>query len=386
MEAVFFEYIDTQEGLDALCEKLAKQTEIALDSEADNLHHYKTQLCLLQLRFDEQIYLLDMLADIEYAGFWDTLKSIHLIMHGADFDLRLFEEFADYQASSIFDSMLASQLLGMKRIGLAALLEAFFEVKLPKDSQKSDWSQRPLTDKMLKYAANDVLYLHRLRDLLMEQIRELGRESWLEQRCEGQIETAKSGFPERDENSWRIARSDKLDGRGQAAVYELWHWRQELADKLDRPPFKVLGNEYLIKLAASVSDGNWKDVFGAFPMGIQRRKRQGILDAVHRGETRDVETLPKRARRTESKKPLNQRELDRQENIKNFRDKVAAQLGIDPTLIATRSVVARLARDPENVEGLQAWQQSLLEPKLSGNVDLKEELESADEVQTESVD
>ena len=99
-----------------------------------------------------------------------------------------------------------------------------------------------------------------------------------------------------------------------------------------------------------------------------------------------METLPKRARRTESKKPLNQRELDRQENIKNFRDKVAAQLGIDPTLIATRSVVARLARDPENVEGLQAWQQSLLEPKLSGNVDLKEELESADEIQAESVD
>ena len=62
-------------------------------------------------------------------------------MHGSDFDLRLFEEFADFQASSIFDSMLASQLLGMKRIGLAALLEEFFEVKLPKDSQKSDWSQ-----------------------------------------------------------------------------------------------------------------------------------------------------------------------------------------------------------------------------------------------------
>lgn len=365
MEDVPFEYIDTQEGLDALCEALAKQTEIALDSEADNLHHYKTQLCLLQLRFDERIYLLDMLADIEYAGFWEALKGMHLLMHGSDFDLRLFEEFANFRVSSIFDSMLASQLLGMKRIGLAALLEDFFEVKLPKDSQKSDWSQRPLTPKMLKYAANDVLYLHRLRDLLMEQIRELGRESWLEQRCEGQIEAAKSGFPESHENSWRIARSDKLDSRGQAAVYELWHWRADLAERLDRPPFKVLGNDYMIKLAEAVSEGNWEFVFESLPMGIQRRKRQGLVDAIKRGAARDVNTVPKRLRRTESKKPLKQFELDRQESIKNFRNQVAEQLGIDPTLIATRSHVAQLARDPRNLEGLQCWQQALLEPKLA---------------------
>lgn len=365
MEDVPFEYIDSQADLDALSETLRVKDEIALDSEADNLHHYKTQLCLLQLRFDERIYLVDMLAEIEYEGFWDALKGVHLIMHGSDFDLRLFEEFAYFRASSIFDSMLASQLLGIKRIGLAALLEEFFQVKLPKDSQKSDWSQRPLTEKMLKYAANDVLYLHRLRDLLMERIVELGREDWLTQRCEGQIETAKTGFPNGNENSWRIARSDKLDGRGQAALYELWHWREDLAERLDRPPFKVLGNDYMMKLSEAVSDGNWQYVFESLPMGIQRRKRQGIVDAIKRGEARDIKTLPARPRRTESKKPLNQVELERQESIKGYRNQVADELGIDPTLIATRSHVAQLARDPRDLEGLQAWQRELLEPKLA---------------------
>ena len=161
----------------------------------------------------------------------------------------------------------------------------------------------------------------------------------------------------------------------------MWHWRQDLAEKLDRPPFKVLGNDYMIKLSIAISEGNWKSVFASLPMGIQRRKRQGILDAIDRGETRDVETIPRRARRTDSKKPLNQSELDRQENIKVFRDRVAGQLGIDPTLIATRSHVAQLARDSENVEGLQPWQQDLLEPKLNGDVDSKEEPESEDEEQ-----
>lgn len=364
MEDVSFDYIDTQSDLDALIDALGAQTEIALDSEADNLHHYNTQLCLLQLRFDERIYLVDMLAEIDYAGFWKALERLHLIMHGSDFDLRLFEEFAQFEASSIFDSMLASQLLGIKRIGLAALLEEFFQVKLPKDSQKSDWSQRPLTEKMLKYAANDVLYLHRLRDLLMERIVELSREDWLVQRCEGQIETAKTGFPGGNENAWRIARSDKLDGRGQAALYELWHWREELAERLDRPPFKVLGNDYMMKLAEAVSDGNWQFVFESLPMGIQRRKRQGIVDAIQRGAARDIQSLPARPRRGDSRKPLNQVELERQESIKEFRNKVAEKLGIDPTLIATRSVVSQLARDVSEVGGLQAWQRELLAPKL----------------------
>jgi ribonuclease D len=364
MEEESFEYVDTQEGLDALCDSLESQSEIALDSEADNLHHFDTKLCLLQMRFEDRTYLLDMLVDIDYSRFWETLKVLHLIMHGSDFDLRLFREFANFQASSIFDSMLASQHLGIKRFGLAALLEEYFQVKLPKDSQKSDWSQRPLTDKMLRYAANDVRYLHQLRDLLLKRMRELGRESWLHQRCEYQIETALSGFPVGDEHSWRIARSDKLDSRGKVALYELWHWREELAERLDRPPFKVLGNEYMIKLAEAVSEGNWQFVFESLPMGIQRRKRQGLVDALKRGTSRDADSLPARPSRNDFRKPLNQVELDRQEKIKQYRNEVAGELGIDPTLIATRSHVAALARDSEAREGLLDWQIELLEPVL----------------------
>ena len=364
MEDELFEYVDAQEELNALCDSLEAQHEIALDSEADNLHHYETKLCLLQMRFEDRTYLLDMLVDVDYSRFWETLKRLHLIMHGSDFDLRLFREFSDFRATSIFDSMLASQLLGINRFGLAALLEEHFNVKLPKDSQKSDWSQRPLTDKMLRYAANDVRYLHQLRDLLMEQIRELGRELWLHQRCEYQIETALSGFPDVDEHSWRIARSDKLDPRGKVALFELWHWREELAERLDRPPFKVLGNDYMIKLAESVSEGNWQFVFESLPMGIQRRKRQGLVDALKRGMSRDVDSLPARPARSDSRKPLKQVELDRQEKIKKHRDVIAEELGIDPTLIATRSHVASLARDSEAKDGLLGWQKELLEPIL----------------------
>ncbi len=368
MEEISYEFIDTQEGVDKLCLLLAKEDELALDSEADNLHHYDTRLCLVQLRFDKKTYLLDVLADLNLDEFWKTLGQKHLIMHGSDFDLRLFRDFSNFKAASLFDSMLASQLLGIKRIGLAALLEEFFDIKLPKDSQKSDWSQRPLTEKMLRYAANDVQYLFQLRDSLLGKIKELGREDWLRQRCEYQIQTALSGFPDNDKHSWRIGKSDKLDARGQAALYELWHWRESLASRLDRPPFKVLGNDFLISLSEATSEGNWEYVFESLPIGIRRRKRQGLVDALKRGETRDLGTVPRRPQRVDTKGPLSQAELDRQESIKLYRNKRADELSIDPTLIATRSIVAQLARDPKNLDGLLEWQKELLMPCLNGNL------------------
>lgn len=364
MEDVQFTYIDTQEGVDGLSQHMEGHPEIALDSEADNLHHYETKLCLLQLRFDETTYLLDVLADVDLSRFWQILKDKHLIMHGSDFDLRLFNEFANIEVSDLFDSMLASQLLGIKRIGLASLLEDHFELKLPKDSQKSDWSLRPLTPKMLTYAANDVQYLFPLRDLLMKRIRELGREDWLAQRCALQIKTARTGFPRRDEHSWRIGKSDKLCLKAQAGLHELWHWREQLSARLDRPPFKIIGNDYLLKLAQGIADGNALEVLGKMAPGIQRRRKQGLVEAIERGQQKDPATLPKRPPRVSRREPLSQEELDRQDSIKEFRDKVAKELGIDSTLLATRSHVANIARDSKNLEELLPWQQEALKPIL----------------------
>ncbi|MCH6256034.1 HRDC domain-containing protein [Puniceicoccaceae bacterium K14] len=366
MEEVHFTYIDTQSGVDDLCRHMKDHPEIALDSEADNLHHYETKLCLLQLRFDDTTYLLDVLADVQLDEFWKVLVDKHLIMHGSDFDLRLFQEFAGVKVDDLFDSMLASQLLGIKRIGLASLLEDNFQLKLPKDSQKSDWSIRPLTPKMLTYAANDVQYLFPLRDLLMKQICELGREEWLVQRCQQQICTAQSGFPERDEHSWRISRSDKLSAKAQCGLYELWHWREQLAMKLDRPPFKIIGNEYLITLAQAIADGKASEVLNGMAAGIQRRRKQGLTEAIERGSKKDPKTLPKRPSRGTRREPLSQEELDRQDSIKAFRDKIATELGIDSTLLATRSHVANIARDSKNLGELLPWQQDLLKPALNG--------------------
>jgi len=115
-------------------------------------------------------------------------------MHGSDFDLRLLHDLCRFQPRSLFDTMLAAQLLGRARIGLASLLDDHFGVKLDKDGQKANWSKRPITPKLLNYAALDVWHLPALRDILTRELVKLNRLEWLDQQCRAQIRAGFEGF------------------------------------------------------------------------------------------------------------------------------------------------------------------------------------------------
>src|SRR5256714_5210750 len=91
-------------------------------------------------------------------------KNVEVVFHDADYDLRLLHQDYGWHVTNIFDTRIASQLLGIKSFGLAALLEQFFDVKLDKKHQRADWSMRPLTPDMLEYAAQDTRYLLQLKD------------------------------------------------------------------------------------------------------------------------------------------------------------------------------------------------------------------------------
>ena len=137
--------------------------DVALDTEADSFHHYFEKACLLQLAWDGTAYLVDPLAPLDVPALLERLAPRRLLMHGADYDLRLLFRGYGFRATSLFDTMLAAQLLGEKEIGLAALLSARAGVTLDKTHQRSDWSARPLAPPMVAYAASDVLHLAHAR-------------------------------------------------------------------------------------------------------------------------------------------------------------------------------------------------------------------------------
>ena len=364
-----YSLIEQPAQLAPLLTALDRASEVALDTEADNLFHYRTRVCLLQFYVAGEAFLVDVLAPVDLAPLWSSLATKHLIMHGSDFDLRLLYDLCRFTASSLFDTVLAAQLLNRPRVGLASLLEQHFGVILDKDSQKANWSQRPLSKGLLDYAVLDVLHLPALRDILRAELSALGRLEWLEQQCQRQILVGAEGFAPPDENDWRIGRSERLRGRGLTVLHAAWHWRESTAGRLDVPPFKVCSTDVLLKLAEAADHGAVEaEILASIHLGKRHeRLASSLAEAVRAGLARDPQTLPRRRGRGDFT-PFTVEELARQDALKADRDRIAAKLPLDPTLIANRAQLAQLARTPGRIdEILLPWQAGLLrrEPALS---------------------
>ncbi|MDP3069741.1 MAG: HRDC domain-containing protein [Opitutaceae bacterium] len=362
--------LDQPDSLGPLLDALEQVDEVALDTEADNMFHYKTRVCLLQFLVAGDVFLVDVLAPgLKLDPLWRVLAKKHLIMHGSDFDVRLLHDLCEFTPHSLFDTMLAGQLLGVERIGLASLLEQHFAVAVDKSGQKANWSQRPITPKLLNYAALDVWHLPALRDILRRELKKLGRLDWLDQQCRAQIAAGKEGFAPPTEHDWRIGRSDRLRGPGLAVLHAIWHWREAQAQRLDTPPFKVCGNALLLKIAEAAEAGDSAStILGQVHLGRRHdRIFPSLAKALHEGLERDPATLPRRPGRDANHLSLSQAEVEFQERIRADRDRVAKKLKIEATLIANRAQLARLARDPAGIgQILLPWQADLLrkEPAL----------------------
>lgn len=365
-----YQLIDQPAQLAPLLAALDRVDEVALDTEADNMFHYETRVCLLQFLVGGEIFLVDVLASgMQLDAIWSRLAKKHLVIHGSDFDLRLLHDLCGFRASSLFDTMLAAQLLGRQRIGLAALLEEHFSVELDKAGQKANWSKRPITTKLLNYASLDVWYLPALRDILTRQLARLDRLEWLDQQCRAQIDAGVTGFAPADENDWRIGKSERLRGRGLGVLHAVWHWRESQAQRLDVPPFKVCSNDLLLKLAfaGDESGATEKSVLGSVHLGKRHdRIFPSLSAAVRAGLERDPKDLPRRPGRDARFTPLSQAEVELLDRIKEDRDRIATKLELDPTLIANRAQLAQIARTPANLnEILLPWQAELLREQPS---------------------
>jgi len=366
--------IDQPGQLAPLLDALSRVSELALDTEADNMYHYKTRVCLLQFLVGKEVFMVDAQAPLlKLDALWEALADKHLIMHGSDFDLRLLHDLCGFSPKSIFDTMLAAQLLNRPRVGLASLLEDHFQVKLSKDSQKANWSKRPLTQKMLDYAALDVWHLPALRDILTRDLERRGRLPWLKQQCAAQIKAGLSGFAPRDENAWRIGKSEKLKERGLSVLHAVWHWREETAERLDVPAFKVCNADRLLTLALAADAGDsLAAILARVNLGRRHERLLPTLTAaVKHGLERDPKTIEvrRKRRRDPDALPLTQAEVELQQKIREDRDRLAHKLSLEPTLIANRTQLARIAREPRALdEILLPWQAELIRntPALRG--------------------
>ncbi|MCK4999129.1 MAG: ribonuclease D, partial [Anaerohalosphaera sp.] len=226
-----YKYIDTDKALADLNELMLTTGRIAIDIEADSLHHYYEKVCLIQFTIKNKNFIVDPLAKLDLTSFLNILASKPLILHDAGYDLRMLRSsFGFITESDIFDTMLAAQLLGYERLGLVALIQELCDISLSKQDQKSNWSKRPLTLDQLQYASDDTFYLHELADILRGKLKKLNRLHWHEQACKKMISSAAMEKPPVDPDTvWRIKGSSHLDHFQLTILRAVWHWRDQQA-------------------------------------------------------------------------------------------------------------------------------------------------------------
>jgi ribonuclease D len=349
--------IDSDQKLAAFLPVLRAAGWVAVDTEADSLHAYPEKVCLIQISTVSGDKLVDPLARLNLDPLLDALSGHELIMHGADYDLRLLRKHHEFVPSAIFDTMLAARLLGVRQFGLSHLVEKYLGVKLEKGPQKANWAMRPLTERMERYARNDTHYLKPLADRLKAELEAKARLTWQQESCAWLIQDSTTQRPPDMESVWRIKGSHLLERPALAVLRELWQWRETEAVGANKPPFFVMSHQALVEIAAAAVAAQPIEPF--LPRHISERRRGGLMQAIAHGLGLSPERHPKPLRRI-SRRP-SEGERRRFMELQKHRDAHALALGIDPTLIASRGMLSDLAYDwDKHVGELMDWQRALL--------------------------
>jgi len=346
--------ISTPEQVGELISHIDPHDRVAIDTEADSLHCYREKLCLLQVSLPEGDFLVDPLAGNDLSAFADALSRKEIILHGADYDLRLLRRALDFRPTRVFDTVIAARLLGGCEFSYAALVEKYFGIELTKGSQKANWGLRPLSEKMEEYARNDTHYLLALAAKLEKQLIERDRLEWFQQSCERAMVSAAIDRERDMEEIWRIRGSGLIRGREAALLRALWYWRDREAQRFDRPSFHILRNDQLLEIARAAVRGEMP-LFRHFSERRTRDFQATIEEALGLKEEEWPET-----RRRRGERPT--REMERAaEAMRKRRDQAAHELKIEPSFIAPRATIDAIALDRASAERLLVpWQRDLL--------------------------
>jgi ribonuclease D len=359
-----WEWIETQPHLENLVGELKRTRTIGVDLEADSLYHYFEKVCLLQIATDSASYVLDplVLKDLSLLQPVFSDPRIRKNFHGADYDIRCLYRGFQIEVVNLFDTQMACRFLGLAETGLEAVLRHRFQVELNKKFQRADWSKRPLSRAMVEYAALDGRYLVALAGQLEKELAAMHRLEWVEEESAA-LTQVRFSPPENNPRYLKAKGASALEPKNLTVLEALLQFRDEVARKVDRPPFKVLGNEVLLDLARELPG----DMEALEKMKSLSRKQfdrfgAGLIDAVQQALTiPPAEWL----RFPHHKKTFrSQSQQQRITSLKKWREGRAQELALEPGLLLSTAMIGALAQknprclsEMEDLPGLRRWQQ-----------------------------
>ena len=357
--------IETPAALAKLAQKFQHAPAVAVDLEADSMYHFQEKVCLIQMATSHSSVVIDplRLQDLESLRPVFANPAIEKIFHGADYDVRsLFRDFG-IEIAHLFDTQIACKFLGVKETSLEAVLQARFGVTLNKKYQRKDWSKRPLPDEMIAYAADDVRYLLPLTKMLVGELKDKGRLAWVQEECD-LLSRVRPPQNNHEPLFLGFKGAGRLNPRSLAVLEALLQLRRRVAENKDRPLFKIFSNKSLLQLAVE-KPVNTKRLDESGVLSSKQFKMYGeeLAETIHRARKIPSDDLPVYPRK--KNRAMHPAVPDRIKALKNWRDKKARELGVEPAVLLNKSMLAALATEKpvkrhslNAVKELKEWQKN----------------------------
>ncbi|MEO6214107.1 MAG: HRDC domain-containing protein [Vicinamibacterales bacterium] len=333
-----------QDGLARLVRALAAHPVVAVDTESNSLHAYRERVCLIQFSTPAGDYIVDPITLPALSSLAPLFASSdqQKVFHAAEYDLICLRRDYQFEFTNIFDTMSAARTLGWPGVGLATILDTRFGVTLNKKYQRADWKHRPLTPEQLDYARLDTHYLVALRNLQLQALTDSGH--WPEAHEEFErIASLRSDSNIRGPDPmafWRLKGARDLAPAHAAILQALFAYREQEAERMDRPVFKVMGEETLLELARR-APRHAEDLQGLPGMTPQqtRRHARGVLRAIEHGRHAPAPSAPQVDRESDDVR-------DRYDRLHSWRKDRARARGVESDVILPRAALWDLARRP----------------------------------------
>jgi len=356
-------YINDAPALAAFCQQIQSSEWLAIDTEFLREKTYYPQLCLIQIANDDVIACVDPLAIEDLSPLLDVLyqPDMTLVFHAAKQDLELLLMLRGELPQHIFDSQLAATVLGLgDQIGYGNLVKTCLNVDLDKAHSRTDWTQRPLSDDQLDYAADDVRYLRSLYHQMTAQLDELNRRSWLDDDFAALSDP--QTYTADPEAIWRKIRgAGKLKASQLVILQQLAAWREQRAIERDRPRRWILKDEVMLDLARFAPDSKNKlsQIRGLEPRDIER-SGNAIIDAIATAKTIPEADWPILIKPV----PLSNQQEALMDALMALLRKYCDEQSITPVAVATRKDIEHLVRGERDSALLQGWRKRIVGQKL----------------------
>ena len=346
------ELVETESGLAEVVARVASAPRVAVDLESNGFFRYQERVCLVQISSAETAFLIDPLEMDDLRPLGDLLSdpSVEKVFHAADYDIRSLDRDWDFHVSGLFDTGIAAAFAGSSQLGLKAVLEEHLAVVLAKQPklQRSDWTKRPLSPAALKYAADDVLHLPSLRDVLSARLEKLSRLEWAREEF-ARLASVRHTPADRESAFLSAKGGRDLDGRGLAVLRSLFQFREREASRLDRPLFKVIQDAALVRLSVEPET----DLSPVRELGRYRRRPDSrrLKAAIDEGLASKPVIRPKRKRTRDPLSPAERkRAVVRLKSLKAWRSQLGQELQLNPGLLWPAVSLERLSRCPGSLD------------------------------------